>query len=143
MSLSTLSDEDLLVQLQAGQQDALAELYDRHACLMLQVAYKILQNQRDAEDLIHDVLIEAWQKSADYHPERGSVRNWLLIRLRSRGIDRLRSLQTARNYHLLEKQEQTQNTDDDGACQLVDQSFVHDSLQHLPDNQRQIIELSF
>jgi RNA polymerase sigma-70 factor (ECF subfamily) len=74
-----------------GDRDALAELYDRHAPLMLPLAQKILRTRLDAEDLLHDVFVEVWRKAADYDEARGSVRSWLVLRVRSRALDRLRS----------------------------------------------------
>jgi RNA polymerase sigma-70 factor (ECF subfamily) len=40
-----------------------------------------------AEDLLHDVLLEAWHRAGEYDPARGSVRAWLVTRLRSRALD--------------------------------------------------------
>ena len=45
--------------------------------------------RRAAEDLLHDVFLEVWHRACDYSPQRGSVRAWLLVRTRSRALDRL------------------------------------------------------
>jgi RNA polymerase sigma-70 factor (ECF subfamily) len=84
--------------MRAGDATGLAGLYDRHAPAMLGVALRILRDRGDAEDLVHDVFIEAWQKAASFSLERGGVRTWLLVRVRSRAIDRLRSLEVARRH---------------------------------------------
>src|SRR5262245_28852664 len=94
-------DEQLVAAIALADEAALAELYDRHASAMLGVALRVLGSRSDAEDLVHDVFVEAWQKAADFDAKRGSVRSWLLMRVRSRGIDRLRSLQAARRRGLL------------------------------------------
>ena len=64
----------------------------------LGLAHRILQNRQDAEDLVHDVFLEVWNKAASYDQSRARVRAWLLVRVRSRAIDRLRSLDLARRY---------------------------------------------
>lgn len=92
----TSSDDALVKLLAAGDQDALAELYDRYSAMMVGVAVRLLNNNRDAEDLVHDVFIEAWQKASSFDPTRGTVRSWLMVRLRSRAADRRRTLSTAR-----------------------------------------------
>jgi hypothetical protein len=51
-------------------------------------ARALLQSRPAAEDLIHDVFLEAGRRSVDYLEERGSVRTWLLLRTRSRALDR-------------------------------------------------------
>jgi RNA polymerase sigma-70 factor (ECF subfamily) len=49
--------------LATGDETALAALYDRHASAMLGVALRILRARHDAEDLVHDVFVEAWQNA--------------------------------------------------------------------------------
>lgn len=93
-------DQQLMARIQAGDKSALAELYDRHAPQLLGIAYRILQQKDDAEDLLHDVILEVWQRSASYQAERGTVVTWLRLRLRSRAIDRLRALVLARERSL-------------------------------------------
>ena len=74
-----------------GQNAALGELYDRHAALMLAVLTRVLGDTLEAEDVLHEVFLEVWQHAADYDASRGSVRAWLVMRARSRGLDRLRA----------------------------------------------------
>jgi RNA polymerase sigma-70 factor (ECF subfamily) len=56
----------------------------------------LLRDEQEAEDVLHEVFLEVWEHAADYDPERGTVRAWLVMRARSRGLDRLRSLHRAR-----------------------------------------------
>jgi len=86
------NDIQLLEAIRNGDQGALTQLYDLYASHVLAVALHVLKNKQEAEDLVHDVFIEAWQKSQSYDPKRGSVRNWLMLRARSRSIDRIRKL---------------------------------------------------
>lgn len=73
----------------AGDVDAFAALYDRHAGVVLALARRIVVSKGDAEDLLHDVFIEAWQHVREYDTTRASVRTWLLVRMRSRALDRI------------------------------------------------------
>ncbi len=82
-----------------GDVAAFAELYDRHAPVVLALMRRILAS--DAQDLLHDVFLEAWQSAREYDPARASVRAWLLVRARTRAVDRLRRQQRERNVHLL------------------------------------------
>lgn len=84
-------DGELLRDIAAGDRAALATLYDRYAPTLLTLAQRFMGNRNDAEDLIHDLFIEVWQRASSYDPQRGSVRTWLLLRTRSRALDRLRS----------------------------------------------------
>lgn len=83
--------DTLLVEAMAdGDRTALARLYDRHAPMLLALATRVLGAADEAEDLVHDVLLEAWHRALDFDPRRGSVRTWLALRTRSRALDRLR-----------------------------------------------------
>lgn len=90
-SLRTLDDVALVVLLAAGQEDALGELYDRYGGLLFAVGHRILDDRVETEDLLHDVLVEAWRRARDFDPARGGVRAWLVTRMRSRALDRRKS----------------------------------------------------
>jgi RNA polymerase sigma-70 factor (ECF subfamily) len=137
-------DVSLVAALALGDRAALAELYDRHASALLGVALRVLHSRSDAEDLVHDVFVEAWQRAADYAAGRGSVRSWLLVRTRSRGIDRLRSLEAARRHGMLPAP---------GAPAPVasvaplwdgpDHVRARAALDDLPEAQRTLVELAY
>jgi RNA polymerase sigma-70 factor, ECF subfamily len=88
------ADTDVLRRLAAGDRDAVAELYDRHAARVLGLAYRIVRNSGDAEDVVQEVFSQAWRTARNYEPSRGSVAGWLLMMARSRAIDRLRARQS-------------------------------------------------
>jgi len=84
------SDPDvaLVEGIAMGDRDALAALYDQHSPSILGLAKRML-GPGAAEDLLHDVFLEVWHHAAEYSPARGSVRAWLMVRARSRALDRL------------------------------------------------------
>lgn len=142
--LTSRSDAELLSAMARGDSDALGALYDRYCPLLLATAVRILGGRREAEDLVHDVLMEVWQKSADYDPERGSVRTWVLVRLRSRALDRCRRAGRVRVETIED------STLDDLAPpggeepgQRLDHARVRRAVQDLPETQRQVLELAY
>lgn len=137
------TDHDLLEALKRGEQRALADLYDRYASMMLGVAFRLLNNSRDAEDLLHDVFLEAWQKAATYDASRGSVKAWLMIRLRSRASDRRRTLATARDKAVLLQPLEVSRSSDNEVLDLTEQAHTHELLHRLDPEQRQVIELAY
>lgn len=136
------TDGRLLAAIKAGDRSALAALYDKHATQMFYLAFRILNNRRDAEDLLHDVFLEAWQKAEHYNPRRGSVRNWLLLRVRSRAIDRMRTLAVARQ-HAMTEHDREPILDSDATDRASDQGHACEALRSLPEVQRRVIELSY
>lgn len=86
-----MSDAEVVQELALGREAALAELYDRFGELLLAVGVRILKDPVEAEDLLHDVFVEAWRRAGDFDPARGGVRAWLVTRTRSRALDRCKS----------------------------------------------------
>lgn len=85
------TDHQLIIAVAGGDRQALGRLYDRYAPVLRAVGVRVMGNPRDAEDLVHDVFLETWRHAHDYDPARGSLRAWLILRMRSRAIDRCRS----------------------------------------------------
>ena len=85
------TDEALVERMSRGDRAALGVLYERHAPRCRGLALVILGDAAEADDVLHDVFIEAWRRSGDYSTERGAVSTWLGMRTRSRAIDRVRA----------------------------------------------------
>jgi RNA polymerase sigma-70 factor (ECF subfamily) len=136
------SDELLLQAVARGDRDALGALYDRCAGEMWAVALRFLGGAREAEDLVHDVFLEAWHRARHYDRTRGSVRTWLMLRLRSRALDWLRS---ARRNVLVGFEE---TKVDPAAIAEPDVAWrgdreLHGGLADLPREQRIVLELAY
>ena len=86
-----VADTELIARMTQGDRAALAALYSRHAPTLVAVAQCIVRDRLDAEDVVHDVFLEVWRNCADYSQSRASVRTWLVMRARSRSLDRLRA----------------------------------------------------
>lgn len=88
---TVVADTELIARMTQGDRAALAVLYSRHAPTLVAVAQCIVRDRSDAEDVVHDVFLEVWRNCADYSQSRASVRTWLVMRARSRALDRLRA----------------------------------------------------
>jgi RNA polymerase sigma-70 factor (ECF subfamily) len=69
---------------------ALAELYDRYAAVALGLALKIVRDQTEAEDVVHDAFVTIVERAHQFHPERGTVAAWLITTVRNLALDRVR-----------------------------------------------------
>jgi RNA polymerase sigma-70 factor (ECF subfamily) len=138
------TDAELVAAAADGDRLALAALYDRYAPLLLALANRLLRHQREAEDLLHDVFLEVWRQAADYDPSRGSVRAWLVMRLRSRALDRLKSVRHTRVVSL-ESTSLPEEPQANAPEQTFghDQAMVRDALQALPADQRVVLEMAY
>ena len=136
-------DTALVAAVAAGDRAALARLYDRYAPTLLAVGQRILGGRREAEDLVHDVFLEAWRQAASYDPARGTVRSWLLVRLRSRALDRHRASSGAPlPIDSVPRLEERAAGGEDPAL-APDRVAVRRALAALPSEQRAVLELGY
>ncbi len=132
-------DAGLVQAMAEGNRQALATLYARHGALLLGLAVRIVRERREAEDLLHDVFLEAWRAAKDFDPKRGRVRTWLAIRMRSRCLDHQKSARVSRNAG----DAGLEVVVDDRDKVSPDHSRVRDALGGLGDEQRQVVELAY
>src|SRR5688572_2842835 len=91
VGLQQADDLAAIQQMAAGDAAGLSSLYDRHARHVHSLAFRILQDERAAEEVVQDVFAQAWRQAARYDRSRSSVDDWLLFQTRSRAVDRLRA----------------------------------------------------
>lgn len=141
---SERTDEELGEALRAADPAALEALYDRHASALFGLAMRMRLEADEAEDLVHDVFVEAWRSAASYDATRGTIGAWLRVRLRSRAIDRIRrkGIDPTRLADDVERHA-------DGASEApspsrsVDQGRAMTALATLSDDQRRVVELAY
>lgn len=132
-------DAALVAAMARGDRDALSKLYARHSPILLGLAIRIVRERREAEDLLHDVFLEAWRSAKDFDPKRGRVRTWLAIRMRSRALDLQKSARVSRNagdggLELLV---------DDSQTSSPDHARARAALADLGPDQRKVLELAY
>lgn len=70
------SDEALVAAMAKGDEQAFAQLVERHAPKVLALAQRLLRSTADAEDITQEVFTRAWQKAAEWRPE-AAYSTWL------------------------------------------------------------------
>jgi RNA polymerase sigma-70 factor, ECF subfamily len=128
----------------AGDRRAFAELFDRHAPLVLGVLTRMLRRREEAEEVLQECFLQAWRRAASYRPEGATPRGWLLMLGRSRALDRIRASQAH-----IERESATAppaETPPVGTRALEAAEAgrqVSTALGRLPQEQRRCIELAF
>lgn len=143
-----LTDGELAARLARGKREALSELYERYAALLLALALRILHNRQDAEEVVQEVFIYAWLRARSYDSSRSSVSSWLVVITRSRSLDRLRS---ARRMASLQAEvervgEPPEEPPPEGFFQVLTEQRaerLRRALSRLPAPQREVLEYSY
>jgi RNA polymerase sigma-70 factor (ECF subfamily) len=85
------SDDLALVQRVIDRRpEALAELYDRYAPLVLAVTRRILAKPAEAEEALEQAFLQVWNQADRFDSGRSSVSAWLVLVARDRALERLR-----------------------------------------------------
>jgi len=142
------SDELALVRRMAdGDADALTEIYDRFAPILLAVARRILGASGDAEEILQESFLQAWNQAERYDPGRSSVSTWLVLIARSRALDRLRSRaardRAAQAAAAEPEAPDTSSRHEEHVLHGERRERVRRALAELPEEQRQVLELAF
>lgn len=138
-------DVELLQAIAAGDEQALARLYDRYRLILFGLTMRILNSRAEAEDVLQETLLQVWRRAADFDPARGKPFTWLVTLTRSRAIDRLR--QRAARARLAESASTL--VPDEASDAVTDtlhaeqREIVMRALAQLPEEQRQALYLAY
>ena len=145
-------DPDLVAQAAAGDERAIGALYDRYGAVLYAVAYRIVGQRADAEEVVIDAFAQAWREAPRFEAHRGSVAGWLTMIARSRALDLVRARSRRERITATAAAERPEEspglgawrTDPAGSYDLGERrQQVQQALQTLSPPQRQAIELAF
>jgi RNA polymerase sigma-70 factor, ECF subfamily len=89
--LNRSDDSDLVRRMAQGDEGAVSPLYDRYGTMLLAIAFRIVRERADAEEVVVEAFAQAWRESSRFEPGRGSVAAWLSVMARSRALDLVRA----------------------------------------------------
>lgn len=148
--LSQEEASSLVRRLRAHDERALAELYDILAPWVLGVAYRILRDEDEAEDVVADVFVQVWRHVDQHDAKRGPLVPWVLSIARNRALDAMR--RRRRWWRKAERLEQAQKAAPAEGDPLPYEASVpgwpvhrevHAALAELPEEQRRVVALSY
>lgn len=89
--LHDASDASLVVSIGRYHDEALAEIYRRHAGAVFALARRLLSDRTLAEEIVQEVFLRLWNDPDRYDPDRGSLRSYLLAHCHGRSVDLIRA----------------------------------------------------
>ena len=149
--ISAHLDGVLLGRIQAGDESALAELYDSRGRLVYSVVLHIVRNEHDAEELTQEVFLRVWEKADSFDVKRGSPLAWIVTIARRLAIDRTRSKGHRAQKNTVELEPEIRQDagqpDPEGTHQQVILNMVVGKalarLKELNRDHREVIELAY
>jgi RNA polymerase sigma-70 factor (ECF subfamily) len=143
----SVSAADLLARISRGDREAFGEFYDAYSSLAFGLIRRILRDREAAEEVLQEVFWQIWRDAATFDPRRGGPEAWLVMRAKTRAIDRLRSVRR-RDRTFVAPVDESVATRDDGPAEnpavvAEDRELVQTALAQLPEPQRRVIEMAF
>jgi len=136
-----MQDDVLMRRVTAGDHEAFASLYDRHAALVYGIARRMLPDATQAEDIAQSVFLQIWVRPELYRG--GNFAGWVARVARNACIDILRSSAVRlREPELPTDVEDDASVDEEVFAGLRAEAVVA-ALESLPPDQRSAIEQAY
>jgi len=140
------ADSALIERMMAGDENALATLYDRYSGMLYGLLLRILKDTQAAEEVLQDLFLQLWRTANRYDASRGSMTAWLMVMARNRAISRLRRgdrhVTDDPDGYLLESAAAPGNLEDE-AVRLQMATRLRAAMAGLPGEQREALELAY
>jgi RNA polymerase sigma-70 factor (ECF subfamily) len=146
------SDEALMARVCEGNKEALASLFKRHARAVRGVAYRVLRDASEADDLLQDIFILIHRSCKTFDSSKGAVRSWILQITYRRAISRRRYLTSRHFYSRLDLEDAPEPACDlggrggiqnDAIDRLIGQDVLQKIFAELSEAQQQTLRLFF
>jgi len=144
-----ISDECLIDAVARGDITAMETLYGRYNRPFFSLAYRMTASKQTSEDLVQTTFLAIWRNCTAYSREAGSVRQWLFSIMHYRIIDylrrqRIRSAWKEIPWEAVEMAEVPLMPDPwEETWSLERRRLIRKAMQHLPREQRRVIELAY
>lgn len=140
------SDAALVARLAAGDDHALAEIFDELATVVYRAARRVVGQDALAHDVVQDVFVRLWTHPERYDGSAGSLATYLGLLARSRALDLLRSelrrtARQERQFRLSSAEPLASVADDVAASESA--QLVRRAIAALPDDQRRAVQLAY
>ena len=140
-------DASLLRRVQAGDDQALAALYDRHGGAAYGLAYRIAGDAATAEDAVQEAFVSLWRQAPRFDAERGQVRSWLLTIVHHRAIDFVRRKTNRPERQLPDGAEEflvdAGPAPHEAVASSMQSALVREAVRRIPEDQRRTVEMAY
>ena len=139
------SDAALVVAIGRYHDDALAEVYRRHAGAVFALARRVVNDRQLAEEVVQEVFLKLWNAPDKFDPSRGSLRSYLLAHAHGRSVDLLRSESSRKRREETDARKSAESGYDveHEVWDLAVADHVKAAITVLPDGERRAIELAY
>lgn len=142
------ADIQLMMRVAAGEENAFGEIYRRFSPGLFGMALRILNDAKEAEDVLQEGFAAMWRRAASFDPERSSPFAWAVMIVRHKAIDKLRIRERFQKLteRVIQEFGEAEPEETEAEMDPIFRDRRHqlqNALQRIPDEQRQAVELAF
>ncbi|MGA8300204.1 MAG: sigma-70 family RNA polymerase sigma factor [Terriglobales bacterium] len=137
---AAISDLALVAAIRAGDQGAMATLYDRYSSIVYSVALRVLQDTGAAEDVLQEIFMQLWRNPA-FDASRGNMAAWLAVIARHRAIDALRRRKPEDDFETVVVSVEPDLASDADRSRAM--AKVRQAFEVMPPPQRSALEMAY
>jgi len=145
-----VNDDDFLKRISEGDNLAFKELFVLYKDKVLQICYRFILNQEDAEEVMQDVFLEVHRSISSFRGD-ASFSTWLYRIATTKSLDELKRQNRKKRIHLIKKSigldslfnTASENPTPDTIIETKENiGIIKQALDSLPEQQRIAITLS-
>jgi RNA polymerase sigma factor (sigma-70 family) len=140
------SEPELLRRIASADLVAFEAIYDLYGSVAYGVAIRITFDEGLAQDVVQDAFISVWRHAAQFDPDRGSVKTWLLAIVHHRALDEVRRRRGIEGLPEPEDDLPAPLTLPDvwgEVAERLDAETVREAFAGLPEPQREALRLAY
>jgi RNA polymerase sigma-70 factor (ECF subfamily) len=138
-------DEVLVARLAAGDESAIADVFDLYGAFVLHIALRVVRRRDLAEEVVQEVITRLWTDPHRFDHTRGSLRTYLGLQAHRRAVDAVRrqTRQVARETRHAADEQLRAGDPLDPETGTLTTAVVRAAIDRLPDEQRTVVDLAF
>ena len=134
-------DATLVSAIRAGDEQAMAQLYDRYSPLVYSIALRVVGEAGAAEDILQEIFMRLWRNPASFDSSRGCLPAWLAVITRNRAIDFLRKRHSKADLEEVKVSIEPDLASDMERSRVLEK--VRSALRSMSQPQRSALEMAF
>lgn len=145
MTLDNEDDHGLMVRVQRGDHQAFSHLVQRHSGRFYAIAYRMLNNSAEAEDVVQDSFLKLWNKPQAWDAKKNAkFTTWFYRVVTNAAIDKARRrVKMVSGEKIIDFVADDRRNAEEQMYQDETQRVLEEAIQSLPDRQRAALNLCF